>query len=82
MLLQALAVKDHVVMGKRNIDTILRVEMRDDLPVIHWYDSSADLGAFTGDAAVILPIGTMVVRLAAALVARNAPEVVRLALAD
>lgn len=80
MLLLALAVKDDVVTGKRNIETILRVEVRDDVPVVHWFDSASELGAFTGDAALILPIGTLVIRLAATLVARNAPDVIRLAL--
>lgn len=80
LLLFVQYVFDHVVCGERNTDTFIRVEVRGDKPVIHWFSSSDELGQFSGDVALIMPIGAMIVRLAAALIAKNKPESIKLAI--
>ena len=53
-----------VIDGELNVEAIMRVEMRDGCPVVHWFKDSEELGRFTGEVALVLPIGSMVARLA------------------
>lgn len=71
---------DHIVTGEKQTEAILRIVQRDGKIVDHWFENAAELGQFTGEAALILPVGPMVVRLAASLMAKHSPAKMRVAL--
>lgn len=57
--------------GSFNSDLIVRSVRRDGVVDVHMFNDFDELRDFTGEASVIVPIGTMVVRFAAALKARH-----------
>ena len=64
----------HILKGEQNINSFVRIEMWDGKPLVHWFKDGDDLANLTGDVAVVMPIGTMIVRLAAHLFVKHNPQ--------
>jgi hypothetical protein len=64
-------VRNHVLSGEMNRDAVLRCVKRSGSAAFHLYEGWSDLEEMTGEAATIVPIGTMVTRLAVALYVRS-----------
>lgn len=64
-------VRDNVLSPPFNSDMIIRIDRDEDGTVRHHFFEDGNVGDWTGDAALIIPIATMVLRMAASLAMRG-----------
>lgn len=69
-----LDVRTSILRNEQNTDAVIRVTKRNGVAQITRFENMGEVEELTGEPVLIVPIGTMIVRFAASLMAKHAPE--------